>query len=176
MRLLGRGSLTRRLWMRPAIAVLGIDAPPTADSAHKLVPIARAKISVRLAPGDDTQRAFRAVEAHLRKRVPWGAEVSVELRTEGEPHRIDTSGHAFEAFRQACADTWGCRPVEPGTGGSLPLVAALAAAYPDVALLLTGVEDPDSKAHGENESVHLEELGRCCVNETLLLSNLAARS
>ncbi len=173
VRLLGRGPLTHRLWMRPAIAVLGIDAPPTSDSAHKLIPTATAKISVRLAPGDDTQRAFRAVAEHLRLRVPWGAEVSVELSTEGEPHRIDTSGHAFEAFRRACADAWGRAPVEPGTGGSIPLVAALAEAYPDVALLLTGVEDPDSKAHAENESVHLAELGRCCVSEALLLSHLA---
>jgi cysteinylglycine-S-conjugate dipeptidase len=176
VRLLGKGSLTHRLWTRPAIAVLGIDAPPTEDSGHKLVPLARAKISVRLAPGDDTQRAFRAVAEHLHRRAPWGAEVAVELCTEGEPHRIDTSGHAFEAFRRACAETWGCQPVEPGTGGSLPLVAALASAYPDMALLLTGVEDPDSKAHGENESVHLEELGRCCVSEALLLGHLAAHA
>lgn len=176
VRMLGRGPLTHRLWTRPAIAVLGIDAPPTADTAHKLLPIARAKISVRLAPGDDTQRAFRAVEEHLRKRVPWGAEVTVSLCTEGEPHRIDTTGRAFDAFRRACADTWGCQPVEPGTGGSLPIVGALAEAYPDMALLLTGVEDPDSKAHAENESVHLEELGRCCVNEALLLGHLAAQA
>lgn len=176
VRMLGRGPLTHRLWTRPAIAVLGIDAPPTADTAHKLLPIARAKISVRLAPGDDTQRAFRAVEEHLRKRVPWGAEVTVSLCTEGEPHRIDTTGRAFDAFRRACADTWGCQPVEPGTGGSLPIVGALAEAYPDMALLLTGVEDPDSKAHAENESVHLEDLGRCCVNEALLLGHLAAQA
>lgn len=176
VRMLGRGPLTHRLWTRPAIAVLGIDAPPTAATAHKLVPIARAKISVRLAPGDDTQRAFRAVDEHLRKRVPWGAEVTVSLCAEGEPHRIDTTGRAFDAFRRACAETWGCQPVEPGTGGSLPIVGALAEAYPDMALLLTGVEDPDSKAHAENESVHLEELGRCCVNEALLLGHLAAQT
>jgi acetylornithine deacetylase/succinyl-diaminopimelate desuccinylase-like protein len=173
VRLLGNGPLTHRLWTRPAISVLGIDAPSTADSAHKLVPIARAKISVRLAPDDDTRRAFLAVAQHLRDRAPWGAEIKVELCTDGEPYRIDASGHAYEAFRQACLHAWGRLPVEPGTGGSLPLVSALAAAYPDTALLLTGVEDPDSKAHAENESVHLEELVRCCVSETLFLSHLA---
>ncbi|HUD37594.1 MAG TPA: M20/M25/M40 family metallo-hydrolase [Streptosporangiaceae bacterium] len=173
VRLLGNGPLTHRLWTRPAIAVLGIDAPSTTESGHKLVPIARAKISVRLAPDDDTRRAFLAVAEHLHTRAPWGAEVKVELSTEGEPHRVDASGHAFEAFRQACLHTWGRLPVEPGTGGSLPLVSALAAAYPDTALLLTGVEDPDSKAHAENESVHLDELVRCCVSETLFLSHLA---
>ncbi len=176
VRLLGRGSLTDRLWARPAIAVLGIDAPPTADAAHKLVPAATARISIRLAPGDDTQGAFRAVEEHLRRHAPWGAEVTVEPCREGEPHRIDVSGRAFEAFRRACEDTWGRAPVEPGSGGSLPLAAALAAAYPDTALLLTGVEDLESNAHSENESVHLGELRNCCVNEAMLLAHLAARS
>ena len=64
-------------------------------------------------------------------------------------------------------------PVEVGSGGSLPLVAALAEAYPEMALLLTGVDDPDSKAHSENESVHLGDLLNCCVNEALLLGYLA---
>ena len=174
VRLLGRGSLTDRLWTRPAIAVLGIDAPPTSDAATKLVPVASARISVRLAPGDDTQRAFRAVDEHLRRRAPWGAEVTVRPCREGEPHAIDVSGHAFQAFRRACADTWGRPPVEPGSGGSLPLVATLASAYPGTAMLLTGVEDPESNTHSENESVHLGELRNCCINEAMLLGHLAS--
>jgi cysteinylglycine-S-conjugate dipeptidase len=176
VRLLGRGPLTHRLWTQPAITVLGIDAPPATHQPHKLLPIARAKISIRIAPGDDTRRAFRAVRDHLRGHAPWGAEVSVELATAGEPHRINTSGYIYDAYRQACHATWGRQPVEPGTGGSLPLVAALAKAYPDTAMLLTGVEDPDSKAHGENESVHLEELSRCCVSEALFLGYLAGHA
>jgi len=173
VRLLGRGALTNRLWARPAIAVLGIDAPSTADAAHKLVPVASARISIRLAPGDDTQRAFRAVERHLTRRAPWGAEVTVVPCREGEPHRIDVSGHAFQAYRRACADTWGRPPVEPGSGGSLPLAAALAAAYPESEMLLTGIEDPDSNTHSENESVHLGDLRNCCINEAMLLGHLA---
>lgn len=173
VRLLGKGSVTDRLWVQPAIAVLGIDAPSTANAAHKLLPAAVARISIRLAPGDDTRRAFRAVDKHLRRQAPWGAEVTVRPCREGEPHRIDVSGRAFEAFRRASADTWGRVPVEPGSGGSLPLVSALAGAYPDTELLLTGVEDPESNAHSENESVHLGELRNCCVNEARLLTHLA---
>jgi acetylornithine deacetylase/succinyl-diaminopimelate desuccinylase-like protein len=173
VQLLGVGSLTDRLWLQPAISVLGIDAPRTANAVHQLVPVATARISIRLAPGDDTQQALSAVSEHLRARAPWGAEVSVERFREGKPHRIDASGRAFEAFRRACIDTWGRAPVEPGSGGSLPVVAAFAAAYPDTELLLTGVEDLESNAHSENESVHLGEFQNCCVNEALLLAHLA---
>ena len=176
VRLLGKGSLSQRLWERPAIAVLGIDAPSTADTVHQLVPAATALISIRLGPDDDTRRVFRAVEEHLHSRAPWGAEVTVSVCREGEPHRMDCSGQAFEAFRRACMDTWGRAPIEPGSGGSLPPVAAMAAAYPDAELLLTGVEDPESNAHSENESVHLGELRNCCVNETMLLAHIAARA
>jgi acetylornithine deacetylase/succinyl-diaminopimelate desuccinylase-like protein len=176
VRLLGRGPLTHRLWTQPAIDVIGIDAPPTEDAAHQLVPIARAKVSVRLAPGDNTQRAFRAIEKHLKRYAPWGVEVTVKLSIEGEPYRIDASGRAFEAYRRACTDTWGCAPVELGSGGSLPLVAALAEKYPDISLLLTGAEDPESKAHSENESVHLEVLRNCCIGEAMLIGHLAAQA
>ena len=92
----------------------------------------------------------------------------------GEPHSIDVSGHAFEAFRRSCVDTWGRAPLEPGSGGSLPLVSALATAYPDAQLLLTGVEDLESNSHSENESVHLSDLRKCCVNEAMLFAHLAA--
>jgi cysteinylglycine-S-conjugate dipeptidase len=150
------------------------DAPSVIGAAHKIVPWARASISVRLAPGDDAQRAFRALEEHLHRHAPWNAEVIVTRDHLGEPCHIDASGAAFNAFRRACEDTWGCAPVEVGSGGSLPLVAALAEAYPDMALLLVGVDDPGSKAHSENESIHLGELQKCCVNEALLLGYLAA--
>jgi cysteinylglycine-S-conjugate dipeptidase len=172
VRLLGRGSLTRRLWAQPAIAVLAIDAPSTASAAHKLMPAATARISIRLAPGDNPQQALRAVREHISSRAPWGAEVTVRSLREGKPYRVDVSGYAFAAFRRACADTWGRPPEEAGSGGSLPAAAELAAAYPDMALLLTGVEDLESRAHSENESVHLGELQNCCVNEAMLLGHL----
>ena len=173
---LGEGRLSDRLWGQPAISVLGIDAPPVADAAHKLVPCSRASISVRLAPGDDAQRAFLALNEHLQRHAPWNTDVTVTLDHRGEPYRIDPSGPAFDAFRRSCIDTWGRAPLEPGSGGSLPLVAALADAYPDMALLLTGVDDLQSKAHSENESVHLGELEKCCVNEAILLGYLAAEA
>ncbi len=172
--LIGNGSLSQRIWALPAISVLAIDAPSVTDAVPKLVPWARAIISVRLAPGDDAKRAFLAVKEHLDSHRPWNVEVTVTERHLGQPYRIDASGPVFDAFRRSCADTWNLPPVEAGSGGSLPLVAALADAYPDMALLLTGIDDPDSKAHSENESVHLGELKKCCVNEAILLGYIAA--
>jgi acetylornithine deacetylase/succinyl-diaminopimelate desuccinylase-like protein len=171
---LGEGALTQQMWASPAVAVLGIDAPSVAGAVHQLVPWARAGISVRLAPGDNAERAFRALKEHLRRHAPWNAEVVVTLDHQSQPHLINASGPAFDAFRRACTDTWGSPPVQAGSGGSLPLVGALTETYPDMTMLLTGVDDPESKAHAENESVHLGELKKCCVSEALLLGYLAA--
>lgn len=176
VQLIGEGSLAQRMWTRPSISVLAMDAPAVNAAAHVLVPWARAIISMRLAPGDDAERAYLALERHLRDHLDWGAELTVTSNRIGEPHQIDASGPVFDAFRRACIDTWNCPPKEPGSGGSLPLVAAIAHEYPDMALLLTGIDDPDSRAHSENESVHLNELKKCLINESLLLGYVAAES
>lgn len=91
----------------------------------------------------------------------------------GNPHLIDATGGAFDAYAGACRDTWGCAPVNAGSGGSLPMVAEIADAFPHAQLLLTGVADPESRAHSENESVHLGELLNCCISEAILLERLS---
>ena len=75
--LLGTGTIPERLAHKPAIAVLGIDAPAVDGSANILLPRARAMVSVRLAPGDESGRAVEAVTEHLRRHVPWGAHLEV---------------------------------------------------------------------------------------------------
>lgn len=171
--LIGEGTLTERLWTRPAVSVLGIDAPTVANASNQLVPVARAKVSMRIAPGDDPSAALDALVAHLETNAPWGARVTVTRGAAGQPFAVDTSGPIYEAAKGAMAEAWGRAPVEMGVGGSIPFVAAFAEKFPKAALLLTGVEDPDTRAHGENESLHLGEFEHVCEAEALLLAKLA---
>jgi len=173
VRLIGRGSLTSRTWTRPAVSVLGIDAPAIREATNQLVPSARAKVSMRLAPGQDPEAAAAALAEHLRSHAPWGAEVTVTDGAGASPSRVVTEGAAYDAVRRAFADAWGVAPVEQGTGGTIPLVAAFMARYPDAAMLLTGAGDPTSNPHSENESVDLDDLERSVVAEALFLGNLA---
>jgi acetylornithine deacetylase/succinyl-diaminopimelate desuccinylase-like protein len=171
--LIGEGRLTGRIWSGPAISVLGIDAPSVQAAANQLIPAARAKVSMRLAPGDDPASAMDALVAHLSSSAPWGARVTVARGASGNPYAVDASGPSYDAARAAMAEAWGREPVEAGVGGTIPFVAAFAEALPKAALLITGVEDPDTRAHGENESLHLGEFERACVAEALLLEKLA---
>ncbi|MEW2379805.1 dipeptidase [Micromonospora sp. NPDC047812] len=172
--LIGTGRITDRLWTKPALAVLGIDAPATAEAPNALVPAARAKLSVRLAPGDDPKRAYAALRAHLEKHAPWGARVSVTFEHDGDPCVIDASGPMFDAARSAFRTAWdGTDPVDLGIGGSIPFIATFQEMFPRAAILVTGVEDPQARAHGPNESLHLGEFARVCLAEALLLKKVA---
>jgi acetylornithine deacetylase/succinyl-diaminopimelate desuccinylase-like protein len=175
VRLIGRGELADRLWWRPAIAVVGIDAPATGEAPNALVPRAGAKISVRIAPGDDPSSAYAALQAHLHRHVPWGARLEVRLESAGAPCVIDATGPAYDAARAAWSAAWdGVEPIDVGIGGSIPFVATFRKWFPGAALLVTGIEDPYCAAHGPNESLHLAEFARTCLAEAFLLRNLAA--
>ncbi|MEU8155993.1 dipeptidase [Micromonospora sp. NPDC048986] len=177
VRFIGTGRITDRLWTKPALAILGVDAPSTGEAPNALVPAAKAKLSIRLAPGDDPKRAYAAVRAHLEQHAPWGAQVTVTVEHDGDPCVIDTSGPMFDAARSAFRTAWdGTDPVDIGIGGSIPFIATFQEMFPKAAILVTGVEDPHARAHGPNESLHLGEFARVCLAEALLLRNVAAVS
>ncbi|MBK7723584.1 MAG: dipeptidase [Austwickia sp.] len=171
--LLGRGSVAARLWGQPAITVIGIDAPRVDDSANLLVPRCRAKVSVRLAPDQPWPQAYQAVREHLLSNAPWGVAVEVELEDHGDGFEACTTGPYARAAHAALAAAWGREPVDIGQGGSIPFVAEFAERFPRAAILITGVEDPDTRAHGANESLHLAEFANVVLAEALLLEQLA---
>ena len=173
--LIGAGNLTSRLWTQPAISVLAIDAPRTEEAINQLIPVARAKVSVRLAPGDDPDRAMDALVAHLQANVPWGAQLRI-TRGDGAapPVALASGGAAYRAFHAALAEAWGRPAVEIGIGGSIPFVSAFSQRFPAASVLLTGVGDPLTRAHGPNESQDLNELRRGCLAEAIALRLLAS--
>ena len=95
--LLGSGSLTSRLWRAPALSVVAIDAPAVDDAGLLLVPSARAKLTLRIAPGDDPAAAREALVAHLHTHAPWGAEVTV---TAGQAGGAVRGGHDGPGLRR----------------------------------------------------------------------------
>jgi acetylornithine deacetylase/succinyl-diaminopimelate desuccinylase-like protein len=171
---IGSGSLLTRMWNKPSITTIGINAPTVETASNTLVPSASAKVSMRIAPDEDIKDAFRLLEDHLRRQVPWGARLEVHLDDEGPGFDADADGPVYDQARAAFADAWGVEPVDIGVGGSIPFVARFAERFPDAGILVTGVEDPDGRAHGANESLHLGEFEKVCQAEALLLARLGA--
>jgi acetylornithine deacetylase/succinyl-diaminopimelate desuccinylase-like protein len=170
---IGSGPLADRIWTKPALTVIALDATGVAQASNTLIPSARAKISMRLAPGDDARSALDRLTAHLVDHAPWNAVVEVTPGDTGEPSTIDSSGPYAAAARAAFAAAWGVAPAFVGQGGSIPMVADIAAAFPEATILVTAVSDPDSRPHGANESLHLGDFAAACLAEALMLQAFA---
>lgn len=170
---IGEGSAVERLWTKPALSITGLDAPKVDGASNTLVASARAKISLRIAPGDTTSNALACLQRHLEANVPWGAQLTVTVVDTGEATQIDATGPAYDAARSAFAEAWdGTAPVDMGVGGSIPFIAEFLETFPQASVLVTGVEDPDTRAHGANEGLHLAEFEKVLLAEALLLRNL----
>ncbi|MFF1828502.1 M20/M25/M40 family metallo-hydrolase [Paenarthrobacter sp. NPDC058040] len=173
--LVGEGSLTARLWNKPSLSFIGLDAPPTASAGNVLLPEATVKFSLRLPPGNDPDRAMDVLQRHVLKHAPFGAEVSFSPGSRSKPFNVGLDNPMIRSALWSLETAWGAEPVAMGVGGSIPFVAALAEAQPACSILVTGAEDPDSRAHGANESVHLGELRNAIVAEALFLAEMAGR-
>jgi acetylornithine deacetylase/succinyl-diaminopimelate desuccinylase-like protein len=171
--LIGDGSITSRLWTRPSVTIVGIDAPSVAAASNTLAGSMRVKLSMRVAPGQDIEDSFAALRDHLVASAPFGARVEVVPVEHGRSFSGTTRGPLYDAARWAMTAAWGVPPVHMGVGGSIPFIAELGEVFPDAAVLVTGVEDPDTRAHGPDESLHLGEFERVCLAETLLLAALS---
>ena len=172
---IGNGDILGRIWSKPAITVTGIDAPSTANASNTLTPVVTVRVSARVAPGQQASEAHAALEKHLLGHAPFGAQVSIDEADDGNGFLVDTSGWAVAEAEQAMADAWGRPAVEMGVGGSIPFIADLVEVFPEAQILVTGVEDPDSRAHSPNESLHLGVFRRAILTEALLLARLDAR-
>jgi acetylornithine deacetylase/succinyl-diaminopimelate desuccinylase-like protein len=172
---IGRGSILSRIWAQPSITVTGIDAPSVANASNTLIPSVAVRLSARIAPGQDAGEALEALRAHLEAHAPFGARIEIDDVDTGQPFLVDTSGWAVAESKAAMADAWGREPVDVGIGGSIPFIAELVEEFPRAQILVTGVEDPDSRAHSPNESLHLGVFRRALLAEALFLARLDAR-
>jgi len=161
VRLAGGGSdVWERLWRRPALAVTALEGVPLATAANQLIDVARARVGLRLAPGQDPERALTLLDGFLHADPPWGVRVETEADQTVGGWSTVPEGPAFDAARRALAAGYGRAPAFIGCGGSIPFVGPFSEVLGGVPALLLGLEDPICNAHGENESLHLEDFQR----------------
>ena len=170
-----RRSLLERLWMQPTITPTGMDVPAVGEASNTLLARVDTKLSCRLAPGQDPDRAMAALRDHLLAHAPWGLHVEVTLGERNAAWVMEPGGAAWEAALTAMNAAYGREPAIMGCGGSIPFVAPFSDAFGGAPCILVGIEDPGSNAHGEDESLHLEDFVKACLTEAYLLAELAAR-
>ncbi|MFA9432382.1 M20/M25/M40 family metallo-hydrolase [Egicoccus sp. AB-alg2] len=171
-----RRTILERLWMRPTITPIGMDVPSVDAASNTLLAEVRTKLSCRLAPGQDPERTLTALRAHLEAHVPWGLEVEVGVGERNAAWVTEPGGPAWDAAVAAMTAAYGREPAAMGCGGSIPFVEPFSDAFGGAPCLLVGVEDPGSNAHGEDESLHLDDFAKACLTEAFLFAELAHRT
>jgi len=162
------------VWSGPAITVVGIDAPSVDGAVNAVSPHARAVLNVRVHPEQDAHEAQEAVIRHLKAVRPYGIDIDVQPGPTGNGFAAATDGPAYAAAREAWAAAWGADVVLAGSGGSIPIVSALAGALPGAEALLVGTTDGYANIHGPNERVLLDEFEKAIVAEADFLGRYAA--
>lgn len=172
---MGHGSVADRLWRQAALTVTGIDAPSVVNASNTLLPEVRAKLSLRVPPGIPAGDALAALEAHIEAHIPFGARWDLSDVSQGEPFAMGEDAPALREFAAALEDAFGAPTVFQGVGGSIPFISQLAEEFPGAHIVVTGVEDPDTRAHSPNESLHLGILWRAALAEALFLARVNRR-
>lgn len=172
--LLGEGPMNSRLWSRPSLNVIGIDAPSVQGGSNLLIHEARARLSLRTVPGSDSVRELQTLMDHVVATAPWGARVECERVKTGQPFVCPTDGRVFAAAERAMSVAFSTPAARIGCGATIPLLKTLQDAVPTAEFILWGAEDiAASRIHGSNESVDPKEIERLILTQATLMSELA---
>jgi len=113
-----------------------------------------ANVSMRLAPGQKVEEVAPVVERLLRAAAPAGADLEVELWSSSPPGLVPPDSKAIQLGLDAFERALGRRPALIRTGGTLPIVPALAGK--GIPTVITGFGLPDSQIHSPNERLVAE--------------------
>lgn len=152
----GSEAVLNRTW-RPALSITGVGGiPPIADAGNVLRPETTVKLSLRLAPTTDPDRATTALKELLESDPPCGAEVVFDA----EPGAAGWDAPALAPWLEASLGrasqaAFGKDTIFLGEGGSIPLMGLLGEMFPEAQFVITGVLGPEANAHGPNEFLHI---------------------
>ncbi len=163
------------VWRQPAVTILTTTLPTPDRQKNALRTAATATLSVRIAPGQDHGQIQGLLENLLCRDVPGGVQVTLKSRKSSSSSWLYTpKGPAFEAADRAYQKAWGRGLLEVGVGGSIPFVALFGRRFGDLPLILNGVMDPETGAHGPNESLHLGVFQKAIAANVHLYAELGA--
>jgi cysteinylglycine-S-conjugate dipeptidase len=162
-----------RMWVRPSVTIIALEASPLAGSSNQIVPSARARVSVRTVPDMDPARVEELLTAHIKRVAPWGVTVHVTPEAGNPAWSCTAEGPAFDAARRALKRGFGRDVAMIGAGGSIPFVGPFVEAFGGAPALLVGLEDPICNAHAENESLNVEDWKKGIRGAVYLYEELA---
>ena len=165
-----------RTW-RPQLAVTGADGiPSVANAGNVLRPGTALKLSLRLPPALDAEKAAARVKSVLEADPPYGASVRFDVKDASTGWNAEALAPWLErSLEQAGREAFGAPPAFMGEGGSIPLITMPGRMFPGAQFLVTGVLGPHSNAHGPDEFLHLPTVKKVCTVVAAVLGDHAAQ-
>lgn len=168
----GKDSILETLWRKPSLVVTAFEAGSRNQAGNVLQDSAYARIGIRLAPGMQTERATRLLEEHLKRNCPDGLTLTLIPEDGANPFTTDVSHPYYALMKAAMTKAYGTEAKYIGCGASIPGAQLFRDTLGDIPILMTGLEDPECNAHGENESLGLQDFERGIVAEALFFEGL----
>ena len=167
-------SISKRLWLEPALDVLAIDAPPVKDAVNLVIPKASAKISLRLPPTEDPEHAMMMLEEHVMKNIPWDAAVKFIPNSKGSGVVADPNKPFTTELVNSFNSIWKNETAYIGVGGSIPFANDFVREFPNAELVLVGAADEElGNAHAPNESVQIDHIEMLIESLIKTLKNIS---
>ena len=172
----GEEMILNRTW-KPQLSVIGVDGlPPPAGAGNVLLPFATAKLSLRLPPTCDAEKAVQAMKKVLEANPPYAAQVEFEAeRGQGGWNAPTLTPWLEQSLSKASNAHFGKAPAFMGEGGSIPFMAMLGEKFPGTQFVVTGVLGPNSNAHGPNEFLHIGMAKKLSASIADILADHAKR-
>ncbi len=163
------------VWRQPAVTVLSTTLPPPGSEKNAVRARASAVLSFRVAPGQTHEALMGEVSRALTSSPPGGVKVTLTPRgTPGMSWLYTPKGEAFAAADRAYEKAWGRKLLSIGVGGTIPFVALFGRRFADRPLILNGVMDPETGAHGPDESMHVGVFEKAILANVHLYDELGA--
>jgi acetylornithine deacetylase/succinyl-diaminopimelate desuccinylase-like protein len=166
----------RKLWREPTLTIHAFQGGSKQMCGNVIQDKAWARVGVRLAPNMDPMAAQSKLKKHLEENCPWGLHMKLDFEAPARPWLAPTDHPIVDQLMQALTQGYERQAVFTGCGATIPLAEPMSKILGNVPVCLVGIEDPDSKAHSENESLLLSEFEKAIKSQILFFETVAKQN
>ncbi|NUQ81189.1 MAG: M20/M25/M40 family metallo-hydrolase [Bacteroidetes bacterium] len=169
----GGDEILEKLWRQPSLVVNSMVAGSRTSAGNVVLEKAWAKLGLRTVPDISREFALEALKKRITELAPWNVKISFIEEKRGNHWSTDIAHPYFDAARRALKSGYGREAVYIGSGGSIPFAGPFSEALGNIPALLTGIEDPYTNAHSENESLHLGDFRKAIISQVHLFDEIS---
>ena len=163
-------------WYLPTISITALELAAGKKAGNVINSSAWARLCMRITPGMDAEESIQALENAIRRCCPWGIQIKFKREIPNPAWKGQTKHPIFTLAAESMEKAYKHKSYFIACGASIPFIKSLEDALGGIPILLMGIEDPYSKAHGENESMSLDDLKKACLSQLYFFENLSQKS